>query len=151
MTLPQIVAEGGLVAIPELRFSNSGNPWASLRIACKDRVRGQSGEWTDGPTTFIDVVVFGRAAENLIESADKGDTIVVVGKLQQREWEAEDGTKRSSYSIKADTVAVSINWNKAVTPRLSDSMTTAGAKRMVTDAGMPERERDVNKRDDWPF
>lgn len=120
MTLPFVSAEGGLVRSPELAFSNAGKPWARGRIACKERQRGQSGEWQDGPSTFIDFVCFGRAAENLIDSADTGDTIQVAGRLQMNEYEANDGSKRTSYRIVADTVAVSINWTPAPTQRMRE-------------------------------
>ena len=117
MSLPLVTLEGGLVKDPELRFTPAGKGWAALRVACKDRVRGQNGEWTDGPTTYIDVVVFGKAAENITESASIGDTITVSGRLQQNDYERQDGTKVTSYRIVADHVGVSMLWNPAKTPR----------------------------------
>jgi single-strand DNA-binding protein len=116
--LPFVSAEGGLVKTPELAFSNAGKPWVRARIACKERQRGQSGEWQDGPATFIDVVCFGRTAENLVESADTGDTIQVVGRLQMNEWEGDDGVKRTSYRIVADMIGVSLAFTPAPTQRV---------------------------------
>ena len=118
--LPFVSAEGGLVRTPELAFSNAGKAWARARIACKERVRGQSGAWEDGPATYIDVVCFGRTAENLCESADTGDTIHAVGRLQMNEWEGDDGVKRSSFRIVADMVAVSLAFTPAPTQRVRE-------------------------------
>lgn len=150
MPLPSITAIGGLVRDPELKFSKNNQPWVRFSLACKDRVRGQSGEWQDGEATFITVKAFGRVAENLIESAAVGDTLTVVGKLQQDRWETEDGQKRSDFSIIADTIAVAITWNTAKTPRvLGENNGAKGsgmsqefqrARKVAEDAGMlPKR------------
>lgn len=108
--LPSITIVGGLVADPELKFSQSGNAWAAFRLAAKDRVRGDKGEWVDGDPLYIDVVCFGKYAENLAESATRGDTIMVTGQLRESHWEAEDGSKRSKHSIKADEVGLSLKF-----------------------------------------
>ena len=132
MTLPQVTLEGGLVQEPTLRFTPAGKGWAALRVACKDRVRGQNGEWTDGPTTYIDVVVFGKAAENITESATTGDTVTVTGRLQQNDYEVE-GVKRTSYRIVADFIGVSMLWNAAKTPRVLGEHTGGGGGKAATD------------------
>lgn len=119
MALPQIVIEGALTADPELRFTPAGKGWASCRVVAKDRIRGESGEWTDGPPLFIDVVMFGKVAENLVESAGRGDTVIFHGKLQANDYEKKDGTKVNSYRIVADIVGVSMLWNPAKTERVA--------------------------------
>lgn len=117
--LGTVTIEGGLVRQPEVRFGTTGKAWAKCRIASKDRVRGADGGWTDGETTFIDVVVFGRQAENLVESATVGDTIVVHGKLRSSEWETPEGEKRTSYEVVADIVGVSLLWEAVKTRRVA--------------------------------
>lgn len=114
--LPFTFVEGGLVADPELAFSQGGKAWARCRLVAKDRRRGDNGQWEDGDATFIDVVCFGKYAENLTESASKGDTVMVWGHLKQREYEV-DGQKRTSYQIVAESVGVSLAWNPAKTER----------------------------------
>ena len=112
MALPSITATGGLIADPELRFLPDGKPMCTGRIACNERKRDASGNWVDGDPTFIDFVVFGKPGENLVESCSRGDQVLVHGVLQQREWE-KDGEKRTAYSIRADTVAVSVLFRPA--------------------------------------
>ena len=117
--LPSINGEFGVVADPELRFSEKGNSWIKIRGVAKDRVRDSNGTWGDGDPLFIDIVT-NTGADNLFESIVKGDTITVAGKLKQREYE-KDGEKRVVYEIRADYVGVSIRWTTAKTPKAIDS------------------------------
>jgi single-strand DNA-binding protein len=110
MPLPQISLTGGVVRDPELRFSAAGKAVASFTLACKDRVRGQNGEWTDGEATFINVVCFGKPAENLVESVEKGTLVTVTGKLEQQNWTTPEGDKRSKLQVVADTVSLALTF-----------------------------------------
>jgi len=108
--LPQTFGEYGIVADPEFKFSEKGNGWLKLRCKAADRTRDAQGQWTDGKTLFIDVLCFGKAAENLFESVAKGDSVVVTGKLEQNEWTDQEGNKRTAYRILADSIGVSVRW-----------------------------------------
>lgn len=123
--LPPITGEFGIVADPEIRFSEKGSAWAKLRCVAKDRVRDANGTWSDGDPCFIDVIV-NQGAENLIESVVKGDSIVVVGALKQREYEV-DGQKRTSYQIRADAIGVSVRWGTAKTQKALESVGNVAA------------------------
>lgn len=112
--LPTIHGEFGVVADPELRFSGNGSAWLKVRGIAKDRVRDASGTWSDGDPLFIDIVC-NQGAENLFESIVKGDTIIVSGKLKQREYE-KDGEKRTVMEVRADSIGVSVRWGTARTP-----------------------------------
>lgn len=111
--LPIITGEFGVVAEPDLRFSEKGNAWLKLRAIAKDRVRDANGTWGDGDPLFIDIVT-NNGAEHLYESIVKGDTIMVIGKLKQREYE-KDGEKRTVMEIRADSIGVSTRWGPAKT------------------------------------
>ena len=114
MALPVISGEFNLVAEPEIRFSDKGNGWAKLRGVAKDRVRDSNGNWTDGDPCFIDIIV-GAGSEHLVESVCKGDSVIVTGKLKQREFEY-NGEKRVSYSIVADSIGVSVRFPRRSQP-----------------------------------
>lgn len=130
--LPVINGEFGIVAVPELRFSEKGSAWIKLRCIAKDRVRDSNGQWTDGDPLFIDVVT-GSGAEHLYESVVKGDTITVSGKLKQREYE-KDGEKRTVYEIRADYVGVSTRWGTARTKASIEAASTTSTVEAVQDA-----------------
>lgn len=111
MSLASVIGEFGIVTEPQPRFSDAGKVWVSFRAVSKERVRGSDGAWTDGNRTFTDIVAFGKEAENLVESAKVGDTVLIIGKLQQREWVEDDGTKRTSYRVVADQIGMSLKWS----------------------------------------
>jgi single-strand DNA-binding protein len=110
MALPTVTGEFGIVGTPELRFSNDGKPWMKIRGVAKSRKRGANGAWTDGESTFIDIIVFDVLATNLTEqNLAQGDSITVTGRLAMREWE-QDGQKRTTYQITADSIGMSVRW-----------------------------------------
>ena len=130
--LPIINGEFGVVADPELRFSDKGSAWIKVRGIAKDRVRDNTGNWSDGDPLFIDILHGGQAAEHLFESITKGDTITVTGKLKQREYE-KDGEKRTVMEIRADSIGVSVRWTTAKTPKTLEEASGGGVK-AVADA-----------------
>ena len=67
------------------------------------RKDGQSGEWVDKPNYF-DVTVWGAQGENCANYLSKGRPVAVEGRLDWREWEAQDGSKRQAVEIIADSV-----------------------------------------------
>ena len=117
--LPFISGEFGVVAEPEIRFSEKGSAWIKIRGIAKDRVRDANGTWGDGDPLFIDIVT-GMGAEHLYDSIVKGDTITVTGKLKQRQYE-KDGEKRTVMEIRADSVGVSTRWGPAKTQGALDA------------------------------
>lgn len=62
-----------------------------------------TNEWTDGETLFLSVSVWRQQAENVAASISRGDRVIVVGSLSQRQFE-KDGERRSSYEVKAEDV-----------------------------------------------
>ena len=67
------------------------------------RKDGQSGEWVDKPNYF-DVTVWGAQGENCANYLSKGRPVAVEGRLDWREWEAQDGSKRQAVEIIANSV-----------------------------------------------
>lgn len=121
MSLPSITGEFGVVRDPEMRFADGGRPWLKIRGAAKQRKRDDNNNWVDGETCYIDIIVGGKQAEHLLESVTTGDTILVSGDLQMREWTDKDGNKQTSYQINAKQAGVSTQFGTAVTPRASAS------------------------------
>lgn len=100
----RVVMTGNLTADPELRSLPSGTSVCKLRIASNTRRRnGSTGEWEDKPNYF-NVTVWGAQGENAARYLTKGRPVAIDGRLEWREWEAEDGTKRQAIDIIAETV-----------------------------------------------
>ena len=90
----RVVLVGNLTRDPELRHTGGGTPVCSLRIAVNSRRKDPAtGEWADKPNYF-DVSVFGNQAESCNQYLAKGRPVAIDGRLEWREWEAQDGTKR---------------------------------------------------------
>ncbi|HLI33244.1 MAG TPA: single-stranded DNA-binding protein [Solirubrobacteraceae bacterium] len=100
----RVVMTGNLTADPELRSLPSGTSVCKLRIASNTRRRnGSTGEWEDKPNYF-NVTVWGAQGENAARYLTKGRPVAIDGRLEWREWEAEDGSKRQAIDIIAETV-----------------------------------------------
>jgi single-strand DNA-binding protein len=98
-SLNSVVLLGNLTRDPEVRYTPSGTPVATLGLAVNNRMK-QGDEWKDDPC-FIDVVVFGKQAESCGEYLAKGQSILVEGRLRYRTWEGQDGQKRSKHEVTA--------------------------------------------------
>ena len=100
----RVVITGNLTRDPELRSTPGGMSICGLRVAVNGRKKdAETGQWVDKPNYF-DVTVFGAQGENCAQYLAKGRPVAVEGRLNWREWEAQDGSKRQSVDIIADTV-----------------------------------------------
>ena len=98
----RVVLVGNLTRDPELRSTGGGTPVCSLRIAVNTRRKDQAtGEWTDKPNYF-DITVWGNQAESCNQYLSKGRPVAIDGRLEWREWQAQDGTNRQSVEIIAE-------------------------------------------------
>jgi single-strand DNA-binding protein len=99
----RVVLVGNLTRDPELRHTPSGTPVCSLRVAVNTRRKDETGQWTDKPNYF-DVTVWGQQGENCAQYLSKGRPVAIDGRLEWREWEAQDGSKRQAVEIVAESV-----------------------------------------------
>lgn len=115
-----ITVVGNLVGDPELRFTSTGQPVATFRIASTPRWRDQqSGEWKDGDSLFLSCNVWRQAAENVAESLQRGMRVIVTGRLKQRNYETREGEKRTVYEVEVDDVGPSLRNASAKVNRAS--------------------------------
>ena len=115
-----ITVVGNLVADPELRFTPSGQPVATFRVASTPRFRDNaSGEWKDGDSLFLSCNVWRQAAENVAESLQRGMRVIVTGRLRQRNYETKEGEKRTVYEVEVDDVGPSLRNASAKVNRAS--------------------------------
>jgi single-strand DNA-binding protein len=99
----RVVLVGNLTKDPELRHTPSGTAVCKLRLAVNTRQKDPQGNWGDKPNYF-DVTVWGNQGESCAQYLSKGRPVGVDGRLDWREWEAQDGTKRQAVEIIADSV-----------------------------------------------
>jgi single-strand DNA-binding protein len=99
----RVVITGNLTRDPELRSTGSGTSVCSLRIANNTRRKDANGEWTDR-AHYFSVTVFGAQGENCARFLTKGRPVAIDGRLEWREWQAQDGQRRESVEIVAESV-----------------------------------------------
>jgi single-strand DNA-binding protein len=100
----RVVLVGNLTRDPELRTTPSGTSLCKLRIAVNERAKDPAtGQWGDR-ANYFDVTVWGAQGESCAQYLAKGRPIAVDGRLQWREWDGQDGTKRQAVEIVADSV-----------------------------------------------
>lgn len=102
-SINRVVLVGRLTRDPELRALSSGRSVCGLRIACSGFRREEDGTYAERPN-FFDVSVFGSHAENVQRYTKKGTRVAIDGRLEWREWEAEEQQRRQAVSIVADSV-----------------------------------------------
>lgn len=111
MPLPNTCLIGGVVTDPEFRFTASGKPLCSFRIAVKGRKKVGDREWADGEPYYLEVTWFDRSAENLVNTVTKGDTVLVNGRLEPNVWTDKAGNERRELRMVAEDVGVSLRWS----------------------------------------
>lgn len=102
-----ITITGNLTRDPELRYTNSGKAVAGFGIAVTRKYNDQE------QTSFYNVNAWDTLGENVAACLHKGDRVMVGGRIETREWEAKDGTKRTSVDIVADEIGPSLRWATA--------------------------------------
>ena len=152
-SINRVILVGNLTRDPELRALPSGTSVCRLRLAVNDRVKDRtSGEWTDY-ANYFDITVFGAQAERYAQWLTKGRQIAVDGRLRWREWETQDGQKRSAVEVVADNV-------QFIGPREAGAARRAGAgsaafpvvhRPAFNDKGLEPAEADFAEDDDIPF
>lgn len=112
----QVTIVGNATRPPEMRFTPSGSAVATFGVAENRRWQDGRGEWQEA-TSFFDVVCWRQLAENVAESIEKGTAVIIVGRLDQRTWETEQGEKRSKVEVVADAVGPSLRWATCLVER----------------------------------
>jgi single-strand DNA-binding protein len=104
---------GNLTEDPEVRYTESGIARAMFRVGVSGRKEREA--------SFFTVVVWRDQAEHAAQSLAKGSRVVVVGRLQQRTWTAEDGSARQVVEVVAEELGPSLRWATATTTRATRS------------------------------
>ena len=103
-----ITITGNVTREPELRFTPAGAALCEFGVAWN--LRKQNG---DDEAMFFNVTCWRSLAENVAESIDKGDRVIVTGRLNWRSWETDAGEKRQVVDIQAEEVGPSLQWASA--------------------------------------
>jgi single-strand DNA-binding protein len=105
----KVILIGNLGADPEIRYTQTGTPVATFRIATTEVWKKQDGS-KEEQTEWHRIVAFKRLAEICGEYLSKGSKVYIEGKLRTNKWEDRDGNTRYTTEIVAREM-------KMLTPR----------------------------------
>ena len=98
----QVILVGRLAQDVELRYiAGTGTPVATFTVAVEREFTGKNGK---REVDFIDIQTWGKQAETCSNYIGKGSMVSIQGSLRVEKYEAKDGTRRTSYRVKADRV-----------------------------------------------
>ncbi len=97
----KVILIGRLTRDPEMRTTPSGVATTSFSIAVQRNYANAQG---DREADFINCVAWRKQAENIAKYCTKGSQVAVDGRIQTRNYDAQDGTKRYVTEVIADNV-----------------------------------------------
>jgi single-strand DNA-binding protein len=103
MSVNKVILVGNLGQNPEMRFTQGGQAVANMRLATTERFTDKSGQKQE-QTEWHTVVAFGRLAEICGQYLTKGRQIYIEGRLRTRQWQDQQGQKRYTTEIVANTM-----------------------------------------------
>jgi single-strand DNA-binding protein len=97
-SLNKVQLLGNLGKDPEVRYTASGKAMATFSLATSFTWRDQDGNDQER-TEWHRVVAWGRLGEICGEYLSRGKQVFIEGRIQSREWEDQDGNKRTTVEI----------------------------------------------------
>ena len=98
----KIILIGNLTRDPEMRYTPQGSSVCNFGLAVNRKYK--QGDEMKEEVTFINIVVFGKQADTCGQYLNKGSSVLIEGRLQERRWETDEGQKRSKHEVVAQNV-----------------------------------------------
>jgi single-strand DNA-binding protein len=127
----RVLLIGRLSKDVDLKYTPSNTPVASFGLAVGGKPKPDGSD----SVSFFNVVVWGKAAENCSNYLSKGKLIGIDGRLEQRSWTAQDGTKRSTVEVIAERV-------EFLTP-MQSGQPSAAPRQQAAPQGNPQQANDA--------
>ncbi len=109
-----ITIVGNLTADPELRTTSAGAQVASFTIASTPRSWNRStNQFEDGQALFMRCSAWRDLATHCAQSLSKGMRVIAQGRLQQRSYQANDGSNRTVIELQVDEIGPSLRYATA--------------------------------------
>ena len=139
------IITGNVTRDPELRFTPSGSAVISFGVATNRSVK-KGDQWEDA-VTFHNVVMWGKPAETMSNLLKKGMKVSITGRIDNRSYDAKDGTKKYVSEIVAETV-VPFTEHKNNSNTIDQSQSQPAK---TTEQPIPDVVEDIVIPDEMPF
>lgn len=114
-----ITIVGNLTADIEVKQVNNGRSVANFSIASTPRqFNRQTQQWEDGQALFMRCSAWNELAEHCARTLSKGMRVIAQGRLQQRSYQANDGTNRTVVEMQVDEIGPSLRYATAQVQRI---------------------------------
>lgn len=144
---------GNLTADVELRSTSSGAQVANFTIASTPREYDrQANEWKDGQALFIRCTAWRDLATHCVQTLSKGMRVIAQGRLQQKSYQAQDGSNRIVIEMTIDEIGSSLRYATAQVARQQSSQQSggfAGSQPQSAAASNPWSQPQANDADPW--
>lgn len=138
------IITGNVTRDPELRYTPSGAAVCSFGVATNYSVK-KGDQWTDVPC-FHNIVAWGKQAEFLSNTLHKGMKVSLQGRIDNRQYDAKDGTKKYISEIVAETVVPFTDKHSA-----GDMAQSSPSDALPTKQAEEEKVEDITIPDEMPF
>ena len=118
---------GNLTADVELRSTSGGMQVANFTIASTPReFDRQANEWKDGQALFLRCTAWRDLAAHCAQTLSKGMRVIAQGRLQQKSYQAKDGTNRTVVEMTVDEIGPSLRYATAQVARHQSGQQSGG-------------------------
>ncbi len=142
---------GNLTADPEIRTTGSGASVASFTIASTPRTWNRStNQFEDGQALFMRCSAWRDMAEHCAQSLAKGMRVIAQGRLQQRSYQAQDGSNRTVIELQVDEIGPSLKYATAQVQKMqSGSYQGGNANGGYQQPQQPQQQSQAPADDPW--
>lgn len=124
----QMVCWGNLTRDPELRYFENGSAVCNTGMAINKTWTDPQGKKQES-TEFFDLSVWGKMGENVAESFNRGDRVMVVGSLKIRRVEGDDGSKKQFPEINVEEIGPTLRWATTTQTKNPKDQTSGSSNR----------------------
>lgn len=101
---------GNLTRDPELRPTNSGTMMVKFSVATNKRVKNKdTGDYENGTPSFWDCIAWAELAEQVAETLEKGNPVIVYGELEQQKYTANDGSEKTGTQVTVRNIGLDLS------------------------------------------
>ena len=144
----KVILIGNLVQDIELRTTEKGTAVVRNKVAINN---GKDENGNERPTDFLLFYAFNKVAENLSKFCEKGSKIAIEGRLKNRSWDKQDGTKAYEIAVYANNVTFLNSKKSNGVPLPDDPSYSTQEVSQETDPFANFGEEVVINDDDLPF
>jgi single-strand DNA-binding protein len=141
MSYDNLTLTGFVATPPKSIATREGVSIASFRLASNQRRFDRlTGKWVDGDTNWYTITAFRQLAGNVISSINRGDRVVVSGRLKLRNWQNGDRSGTTA-EVEADSIGHDLTFGFSRFTRTILARTADEAVAAADTEGSTERER----------